>query len=509
MKFHSAALILIAPLTLCAAEKPIPVVKINHAEPVVFEKEIQPIFKNKCTVCHSGKQQKGKFDASSYDSLMKGSKKGVVIVPGKSAESPLVKYAGRTAKPLMPPEDEEPLTPQELALIKLWIDQGAKPPTGMADGAKVILGALPPSVVPVRALAVSSDKSMIAAGRGNQIDVYDAGSGTFIRTLVDPKLTMPDGKPVKAAHLSIVESIAMSPDGKFIASGSFQEVKIWDMRTGTLRRTITEFVDRVVALAFGKGDLLATGGGAPSEDGELKVFDAATGKLVVDIKPCHSDTVYGVAFSPDAKMLVSGGADKFVKVFQIPSGKLVKSFEGHTHHVLDVGWKADGKLIASATRRPFDQGLGLRQGRADSHDQRPLGPDHAAGVYRDDAADRDLQRRRIGAHVERGKRRDHSPVRRRERFPLRGRRQSRRLHRRRGRPRRHRAALQRQERPHGQTTRAARRGRAQKVTPLAALSGSYTRNKIIKNMASRKIMIVKMEAAAVMNQPAVRLSGLG
>ena len=349
MKFLSAALILMAPLVLCAAEKPIEVVKLNRTDPVVYEKEIEPIFQSKCTVCHSGKQLKGKFDASSYATLMKGSGKGPVIVPGKSAESPLVKYAGRTTKPFMPPKDEEPLTPQELALIKLWIDQGAKPPMGMGEKAKIILGALPASVVPVRAVAVSADKSMVVAGRGNQIDVYDAGSGAFIRALIDPKLTGADGKPVKAAHLSIVESLAISPDGKFIASGSFQEVNIWDAQTGTLRQKLTGFADRVVALAFGKGDLLATGGGAPTEDGELKVFQAATGKLVVDIKPCHSDTVYGVAFNADATMLASGGADKFVKVFAIPSGKFVKSFEGHTHHVLDVGWKADGKLLASAS----------------------------------------------------------------------------------------------------------------------------------------------------------------
>ena len=47
-------------------------------------------------------------------------------------------------------------------------------------------------------------------------------------------------------------------------------------------------------------------------------------------------------------MLATCGADKFVKVFEVPSGKFLKSFEGHTHHVLDVGWKADGKLLASA-----------------------------------------------------------------------------------------------------------------------------------------------------------------
>jgi WD40 repeat protein len=68
----------------------------------------------------------------------------------------------------------------------------------------------------------------------------------------------------------------------------------------------------------------------------------------VDIKPSHSDQVFGVCFSPDGKMLATCGADKFVKVFEMPSGKLLKAFEGHTHHVMDVGWKADGKLLASA-----------------------------------------------------------------------------------------------------------------------------------------------------------------
>ena len=90
------------------------------------------------------------------------------------------------------------------------------------------------------------------------------------------------------------------------------------------------------------------GGGSPSEDGEVKVFDAATGQLVVEIKNAHSDTCFGLAFSPDGKMLATGGADKFVKVFELPSGQFVKSFEGHTHHVMDVGWKHDGKLLASA-----------------------------------------------------------------------------------------------------------------------------------------------------------------
>ena len=337
------------PVGARAAEKPIDVIALDLKEPILYEKHIEPIFQAKCVACHSGKELKGKFDVGSYATVMKGSGKGPVVIANKSADSPIVQYVGKTKKPNMPPKDEEPVTPRELALIKLWIDQGAKPPTGPTERPKIALSVPPANVTPVRAVAISADKSTVAAGRGSQIHVYDAGSGTFIRTLIDPKLTAPDGKPLKAAHLSLVEALAFSPDGKFLASGSFQEVLIWDAQTGNIRHRLTGFAERVVALAFSaKGNMLACGGGAASEDGELKVYDAATGKLVVDVKNSHSDTVYGVCFNADGKMLASCGADKFVKVFEIPSGKLVKSFEGHTHHVLDVGWKADGKFLASA-----------------------------------------------------------------------------------------------------------------------------------------------------------------
>jgi WD40 repeat protein len=327
----------------------IKVVALGRKEPVAYEKDVEPIFANKCFVCHSGSVKEGKLDLGSYEGVTKGGKHGQPIVAGKSAESLLVKMAGKTQKPFMPPKTEEPLTPEELALIKLWIDQGAKAPTGQRERPKVVLTQLPAPVHPVRAVAVSPDRSTVAAGRANQIHIYDAGSGNYVRSLVQPGLTTPDKKTVPAAHLAIVDSLAFSPDGKFLASGGFQEVILWDVQTGLLRQKLTGFADRVGALAFSpNGKLLATGGGAPTEDGEVKVFDVATGKPVVDIKNGHSDQVFGVAFSPDNSKLATCGADKFVKVFEVPSGKFLKSFEGHTHHVLDVGWKADGKLLASA-----------------------------------------------------------------------------------------------------------------------------------------------------------------
>jgi Planctomycete cytochrome C/WD domain, G-beta repeat len=341
---------LLLPAAVFAADdpKPIAVVELTRKEAATYGAEVEPILNNKCSSCHNNLKKEGKLDMSTYEMLTKGGSRGSPIIPGASAGSLLVKLCGRTEKPFMPPRKETPLTPEELALIKLWIDQGAKAPSGPHERPKVIVSAPPAGVQPVRGIAVSPDKSAVAASRGNQIHIYDAGSGAYVRSLTDPDLKGPDMKPVQAAHLSLVEAIAYSPDGKLIASGAYQEVILWDAQTGSLRKRITGFADRVGALAFSSnGKLLATGGGAPTEDGEVKVFDPAAGTLVFEIKNGHSDTVYGVSFSPDDKVLATCGADKFVKTWEVPSGKLLKVFEGHTHHVLDVGWKSDGKFLAS------------------------------------------------------------------------------------------------------------------------------------------------------------------
>ena len=71
------------------------------------------------------------------------------------------------------------------------------------------------------------------------------------------------------------------------------------------------------------------------------------GTLVRSLDALHSDTVFGVRFSPDGTKLATAAADKFLKVAQVADGKELKSFEGHTHHVLAVDWKSDGKQLVT------------------------------------------------------------------------------------------------------------------------------------------------------------------
>jgi WD40 repeat protein len=115
-------------------------------------------------------------------------------------------------------------------------------------------------------------------------------------------------------------------------------------------KSVTPLRDRVLTLAFSPdGSLLAAGGGDPSREGEIVLWKtAALDAAPARIAGVHSDTVLSLAFSPDGKALVTGGADKTARVVDVASGKVVKSFEGHTHHVLGVAWSPEGRAIVTA-----------------------------------------------------------------------------------------------------------------------------------------------------------------
>jgi uncharacterized membrane protein len=99
---------------------------------VTFAADIKPIFEKSCTRCHGAEKPKANLRLDSLETALKGSDHGKVIQPGKSAESKLVISAGHAGNPddFMPPPNNRanigPLTKEQVALIRAWIDQGAK-----------------------------------------------------------------------------------------------------------------------------------------------------------------------------------------------------------------------------------------------------------------------------------------------------------------------------------------------------------------------------------------------
>ena len=151
-------------------------------------------------------------------------------------------------------------------------------------------------------------------------------------------------------------TVAFANDGTLASGAADRSVVIWDLKAEwKLDRIIgtgdsnSPLVDRVNAVKFSPdGKSLATGGGEPTRDGEIKLWQVDTGQLIRSFTNVHSDAVFSLDFSPDGKYLASGAADKFVKVIELDTGKIVRQFEGHTHHVLGVSWNRNERTLASA-----------------------------------------------------------------------------------------------------------------------------------------------------------------
>jgi hypothetical protein len=103
---------------------------------VDFLRDIKPILDASCLKCHGPEKPKSRFRVDGRAALLQGGETGVAIIPGQSAKSPLIHYVARLVPDMeMPPEGKaEPLTPQQVGLLRAWIDQdlpwtGVEPPS--------------------------------------------------------------------------------------------------------------------------------------------------------------------------------------------------------------------------------------------------------------------------------------------------------------------------------------------------------------------------------------------
>lgn len=95
---------------------------------VTFDKDIKPIFEKSCVKCHGAEKQKGKLRLDTLEATLKGGENGELVIKGDSLKSPLTLSVSRLDEDTaMPPDGKgEPLTPEQVGLVRAWIDQGAK-----------------------------------------------------------------------------------------------------------------------------------------------------------------------------------------------------------------------------------------------------------------------------------------------------------------------------------------------------------------------------------------------
>ncbi len=312
---------------------------------VDFETDLLPIFKHNCTACHSEADAEADLVLETPQTILKGSEDGPVVVPHDPVRSALLKSAAQLSKPLMPPKNNkigaEPMTPEELSLLKTWIEQGA---TGTVNAKPKPLQwrPLPPGLHPILAVAVTGDGEFAACGRANQIFMYHVPSGQMVTRLIDPKLA---AKPNRSGYRSsaerdFVQSLAFSPDGKTLASGEYRIVKLWQRETEAPLFTLGATPVTTVATSQ-DGKWIATAGA----DNIIHIWDATNGKPAKDL-PGHSAKINSLKFSPDSSKLLSGSVDKTLRVWDVAAGKVYAQIETPTE-VNVVAWTLNGKQIAA------------------------------------------------------------------------------------------------------------------------------------------------------------------
>jgi WD40 repeat protein/serine/threonine protein kinase len=145
-------------------------------------------------------------------------------------------------------------------------------------------------------------------------------------------------------HLDAVKSVAFSPDGQRIVTGSEDHTaKVWDVASGRELLTLKGHNGRIWSVAFSPdGQRIVTGSG----DNTAKVWDAASGKELLTLKG-HTGEVWSVAFSPDGQRIVTGSGDNTAKVWEAASGATLLTLKGHKGKIWSVAFSPDGQRIVT------------------------------------------------------------------------------------------------------------------------------------------------------------------
>ncbi|AFY56261.1 WD40 repeat-containing protein [Rivularia sp. PCC 7116] len=150
------------------------------------------------------------------------------------------------------------------------------------------------------------------------------------------------------SHTSSIDSIAISPDGKNLASSSHDNtIKLWNISTGKELRSIdTKY--SIYAIAFSPDGLTIASGDSKNN---IYIWDINSGEKI-RILEGHTGRFAGVnslKFSPDGQILASAGGDKTVKLWNLNTGAEIMTLKGHERWVSSVAFSPDGKIFASGS----------------------------------------------------------------------------------------------------------------------------------------------------------------
>ncbi|MFZ4766730.1 MAG: DUF1549 domain-containing protein, partial [Roseimicrobium sp.] len=271
---------------------------IDPNAPVSYYKQIRPIFQGQCNGCHQPAKAKGDYIMTEFARLLKGGENSPAIEPGKADGSHLLKLITPDAKGKAEmPQKADPLHETQIALIKRWINEGAKDDT--------------------------------PASAKQEYDMEH---------------------PPIYARPPVVTSLDYSRDGKLLAVAGYHEVLLHKADGSGIAARLVGLSERIQKVAFSPDSTkLAIAGGSPGRMGEIQVWDIAKTKLELS-KSVTFDTLYGASWSPDGKLIAFGCADNTLRAIEAATGKEVLFNASANDWTLDTVWSKAGTHVIGASR---------------------------------------------------------------------------------------------------------------------------------------------------------------